>query len=360
MQIKDYLYSLITDQRKGLLASLLKGLLLACSFIYGFIVRILSFSYNHGIFRRYKPKCKVISVGNITWGGTGKTPMIEMLAKLLKEKGHKIAILSRGYKRTENKDKDDQSLDNLGDESYLLTKKLVGIPVLVGRNRITNAKRVIKDHSIDTIILDDGFQHWRIARDLDIVMIDSMNAFGNGHLMPRGILREGFKSLKRAQIFILTKTDLKAGGLSCLKDRLSKINPEALILDSIHKPLGFYNFKNEELPLSFIENKNICLVSSIASPESFEGIVLNLRGKVVIKFCFSDHHKYSDNDIKNIYDNCRRLNIDNIVTTEKDMVKLKSLPNMQDSLSDAVALRIKLEVTQGKVFYDRLLSLYSS
>ena len=358
MQINDYFYSLITDKRNDFIACVLKIILLVCSFVYSLLIRI---SYVYSIFLRYRPRCKVIRVGNITWGGTGKTPMVEILARFLKEQGRNVAILSRGYRSDKSQgEPKDKNADTLGDESYLLTKKLPDTHILVGKNRIKNAKKAVREYNVDTIILDDGFQHWRMFRDLDIVMIDSMNPFGNENIIPRGILREPLRHLRHAQIFVLTKTDLQSGGLSYLKDRLSKINPEAVILESIHRPMRFYNLTNSELPLSYIKDRNVCLVSSVASPESFEKTVENLDAKIALKFFFPDHHKYNDSDIENIRDNCKRLNIDCIVTTEKDAVKLESIHNIQNLLPGLIILQIKLEIIQNKVFYDRLLSVYTS
>ena len=192
-KIKTYYIDLVKDKRKGALAAFFSFFLLLISFIYGFFVKLTLRCYQMKLFKSYRPGCRLISVGNISWGGTGKTPLVEALAKFLQQEGKKPAVLIRGYGK---------------DEIYMLKDKLKDIPVLAGRNRIRTARYALKHYGADTIILDDGFQHWRLERDLDIVLIDVKFPFGNRSLTPRGILREPLSSLSRADVFGLTNSDL--------------------------------------------------------------------------------------------------------------------------------------------------------
>ncbi|MEW6170939.1 MAG: tetraacyldisaccharide 4'-kinase [Candidatus Omnitrophota bacterium] len=346
--MKKYFYSLATDQKNNFFAIIIKVFLYIFSLIYGVIVFFNVCFYKISIFRSYKLNCVVISVGNITWGGTGKTPFLIELSNYLKNEGHKIAILTRGYK----------SYKNIGDETALLKNNLKDVLVISGKNRLKNALIALKEYSIDTIILDDGFQHYKIARDLDIVLLDSTNPFGNKNLIPRGILREPISSLKRAHIFLLTKVDL-VNQVMELEKKLTKINPKAMILESRHAPIQIYDLKtNDTLNLDILKNKNICSLSAVASPESFTKTLENLKAKIILDFSFLDHHEYSLKEIENIIKECRNKNIDTIVTTQKDAIKLKDF-NLDLSNIKIFVLKIKLEITENKEkLYDELLSLY--
>lgn len=352
-----YLYKLATDEHKGFLAGVIKFFLYPLSLIYGLIVRLLIFVY------RIKPRqldCRVISVGNITLGGTGKTSLAALIARYLKQQGHRVAILSRGYKRkVKIYDLRFTNYENMGDEPYMLAKNLGGIPVIVNKDRIKAAKQAIKAHNADTIILDDGFQQWKIEKDLEIVAIDSAKPFGNRQLIPRGILREPLSSLRRADIFILTKTNLNPD-FQDIEHFLSRVNPAAQIFDSIHKPIGFYKLDNvnELLGLDVLKGKKVTLISGIGDPESFENLIAGLGINIGLSFKFPDHHQYSQKDLESIVQESQKKSIDTIITTEKDAVRLY---DMRYAICDMqlLVLRIELVITNDeKGFYNRLLQLY--
>jgi len=353
--MRNYLYLLATDKKKGFIASAFKFLLYLLSLIYGLIVKILAFYYR---IRAYKLNCKVISIGNITLGGTGKTPFVQILAEYLYERGHRIAIISRGYKR---KTRDDElstmSYQTMGDEAYLLSKNLPLIPVLVGRDRINKAKKALEKYNVDTIILDDGFQHWRLFRDLDIVLINAKNTFGNNHLIPRGILREPISSLKRADIIVLTKLDLKEESLSLILGRIKKINPKAGIFKAIYQPQNFLDISKNRYPLSFIKDKEICLVCGIADPDSFESALNNLGARLILKFIFFDHYVYEKEGIERIIDSCIKKNIKIIVTTEKDNMRLEGFHKILQSYLFILRSEIKI-IDREDDFFKRTDSLY--
>lgn len=364
----QYLYQLITEEDKNnvsfFAAFLLKPLLYLCSLVYSLAIRSILLTYKVGLFPRHKLDCAVISVGNITWGGTGKTPLVEMLARRLDREGERVAILSRGYKKVvarKNKSHGQElTLEAMGDEPYLLKKNLPHIPVLVGRDRVATGKRAVREYSVKAVILDDGFQYWRLFRDLDIVTINTFSSFGNAHLLPRGILREPLSSLKRADIFMLTKVDLGERNLLNLRERLERINPQALIVESVHQPVSLSEFKGEKVSWEELKEKGICLLSGIADPLTFQKTVSNLGAKIDLKFQFPDHYSYRQEDIKRIVDACRQQGLKRIVTTEKDAVRLSGLEAqcLQFDIHILI-LRIEIRITKNeREFFDRLHSLY--
>lgn len=332
--------------------------LIPFSFIYFLIVSLRNFFYRLHIFKEHRLDARVISVGNITWGGTGKTPLTVLIAEALSKKGQKPAILIRGYGR---------------DEPELLSRLLTGVPVAVGRDRVKKGREAIAMHSVDTLLLDDGFQHRRIKRDLDIVCIDATDPFGNGWLIPAGSMREGLTSLKRADIFLITKADLVQDqkALEALEKRLKKINPEAIIVKSIHRPELFYKLSNEQLvDIESLKHKDIALVSAIGNPSAFEKTILNLGLKFKKHFIFRDHHWYRNKDLEKINGYCSRNGIDSVITTEKDAVRLRITPvrrNLgeggtgESRTTNIFVLRIKLEITENEQgFHKRLFRIHNS
>lgn len=351
--LKEYFYNLANDKAKGIIAFFLKAFLLLLSLVYSLLVRIVGFAYKINILKVRRLSCKVISIGNITWGGTGKTPIVEMVAKKLLETGHKLAIQSRGYKR--------KNKEAIGDEPNMLQDNL-NIPVIVGENRLKEARLALKKFNLDTIILDDGFQQWRIFRDMDIVVIDAMNPFGNGCLIPRGILREPLISLKRADIFFLTHTDLASNNLGPIKQRLREINPKVHIVESRHAPLGLYNILDNDKRIineGLLKDKNLGLVTAIGNPDSFEKTLLNLGLNISLKFIFLDHHEFIKEDFKEIISQCLKEGISTIVTTQKDAVKLKDYCLALNNF-EVFVLRIQIKITENEgIFFNRLFGLYS-
>jgi tetraacyldisaccharide 4'-kinase len=352
--MRSFLYNLATDKSRGFIPAAIKIFLLLLSFLYGGIALSLAFFFR---LRPVRLPCRVISVGNITLGGTGKTAIVEFISRYLRDKGHKIAILSRGYKKTSEGSGDYKAV---GDEPYMLSRNLGNIAVIVNRDRIKGAQEAFREQGADTVILDDGFQQWKIKKDLEIVAVDAVNPFGNRHLLPRGILREPLSSLRRSDIFLLTKVDLNPQ-YHKLRDFLARLNPGALIVDSIHRPVGFYPLgNNQELSgPDALKGETAALVSGIGDPDSFEALVKSLGINVGLSLRFPDHHNYSAQDVKDIILQSRKKNIAKIITTEKDAVRL--LP--EDAANQQMrffVLRIALKITVNEEgFCARLLKLYS-
>lgn len=356
IMFRDYLYNLATDKYKGPVACAVKFFLFLLSLIYFIGVRVLVFFYG---FSKQRLNCKVISVGNITLGGTGKTLLVEFIAGYLSRQGHKVAILSRGYKRKSG----DSGLavtgyEKMGDEAYMLSKSLKDIPVVVDADRVRCAKTAIEKYGVDTVILDDGFQQWRIAKDLEIVTIDVNNPFGNRHVLPRGILREPLSSLRMADVFILTKVgpDISLQGT---ENFLRRINNKAVIFQSAHKPEGFYDFNKpgELLNTDTLKGKSVTLLCGIGDPASFENLIKNLGINAGLSFRFPDHYHYTNEDLNKVINASKEKGIDAIVTTEKDMARLSGFP---DCALRIYILKIKLSIINDEQeFCNGLLKLYS-
>ena len=293
----------------------------------------------------------MISIGNITWGGTGKTPFVEWLVQYLKEKKIKPAVLIRGYmmksflqnavilrpKAEESHVRnawDSSALSGLqndgSDEASMLQQFFPDVPVLVGRNRIQNAKQALKEHSRDVFVLDDGFQHWKLERDLDIVAIDCMNPFGNGCLIPRGILREPLKSLTRADLFVLTKTDWGKENISLIKKKLHSINPDAPVIETVHRPTALLDLCDPSVKesLEFLNGKTVAAFCGIGQPDSFARLLKSLGADVVVFKAFGDHQLYRQEDVLSLLNFCREKKVQTLVTTQKDAVKLTPFLNL--------------------------------
>jgi tetraacyldisaccharide 4'-kinase len=355
----NYLYELATDRQQGSLAGLIKFFLFILSLLYGLSVTIVIF-FMHLFSQRLS--CKVISVGNITLGGTGKTVLVEYLARYLKNQGRTIAVLSRGYKRnTKYKIPNAQfGYPFMGDEPYMLRKKLSQVPVIVDNNRIRATRKAIMEHATDTVILDDGLQQWRIKKDLEIVTIDATNPFGNLHLLPRGILRQPLSTLANTDIFVLTKTNLNPD-ITDLKGYLEKLNPRALICEAKYQPAGFYRLgQDKEIcrEVGQLREQPQALLCGIADPDSFENLIRSLEIEVKAFFSFPDHHPYVPSELERIIREAQLKGAKGIITTEKDAVRLEGVLELVPSLLTIFVLSINLEIVQDEIFNQRIRALY--
>ncbi|MBU2591053.1 MAG: tetraacyldisaccharide 4'-kinase [Nitrospinota bacterium] len=317
--VKSVMYGDAED--KTPVSSLLKG----GSIVYGGAVSLRSSLYSRGVLRVKKLPKPVISIGNLTVGGTGKTPAVIMVAERLLKMGKKPVILSRGYKReggnasTIVSDGDTLLADRryAGDEPYMIAKRLKGVPVVVGSNRFASGLLALERFEVNVFILDDGFQRIQLHRDLNILLIDSKNPFGNGHLLPRGILREPIEAAARADIIILTKCDSDSVSIP---PQIPNHIPIALSATTISKLISVSN--GETQPIEIIKGKKVAAFCGIGSPESFADSLKDAGAEVLIFKSFPDHHAYSSNDINEILSEAVVEGVDYLVTTEKDSVKL--------------------------------------
>ncbi|MBN1913800.1 MAG: tetraacyldisaccharide 4'-kinase [Candidatus Omnitrophica bacterium] len=365
MGIKNYLYDLATEKKDGVVAACLKGILFLLSLIYGLALRCLVFFYG---LRPYKADCKVISVGNITVGGTGKTSLVEYISRYLSGQGRKVVVISRGYKkkiqnslpgRQAGKSKI-QNYENMGDEPYMLQENLKGIPVIVDKDRVKAIEQAIKEHAPDAVVLDDGLQQWKIKKDLEIVAIDAVSPFGNQKILPRGILRESLSALRRADIFVLTKTNLNPD-IQDTEELLSQINPKAEISLAIHKPASLYKFGSPGViyEVEKLLNIPVALFCGIADPDSFRDLISGLGLSVGQSLKFDDHYHYRQRDLEDMAREAKRENIRTLITTEKDAARLLGL-NVSGLGVDLLILRIELKISQNEEgFHNRLRRVFA-
>jgi tetraacyldisaccharide 4'-kinase len=348
---REYLYNLVTGKIKGPQAVLLRGCLFLLSLVYGLAVVILA------AWQRIRPRrlgAKVISVGNITLGGTGKTTLVEYLSAKLSAQGYKIAVLSRGYKRNPAR----IGAGGLGDEPMMLQENLPSAKIIVDKNRARAAQKAIRDHACDTLILDDGLQQWKIFKDLEIITIDTGNPFGNCRMLPAGFLREPLGALKRADIFVLTQV-YSGQVLDGLTAKLKRINSRALIVESKHEPKGVRRLDqaDELMDTQFLKGLPVAIFSGIGNPDGFSDCVCGLGSKVVKTYKFPDHHDYTQADILRIVKEAKENNLEAIITTQKDAVKIREL-NIKEA--PILVLEIKLSITKNEAeFNRRLFKLYS-
>ena len=341
--MRNYIYSIISDRRKGFAVPAVKAALLVLSLFFLIAVKIRGYLYKLGILRCFHLSSKVISVGNITLGGVGKTPIVRMIAEYIQGQDKKPAVLLRGYM----KDKEEGIIPS--DEAMLLESSLRDVPVAVGKDRVKGAKKILDNSRPYVFWLDDGFQHWRIYRDLDIVAIDATNPFGNGYLLPRGILREPFGSLARADVFIITKCDFGRKNIAKIRTVLTEKSPNAAIVETVHSPEYFLSlYENENIELSFIKGKTVCLFCGIGDPVSFNKTVITLGAQVEKHFFFSDHHWYAEKDIEKIVSCCLENNIFYVVTTKKDAVKLEPFKRVVGDKIRVLVLEIKIKILSGE------------
>jgi len=377
-ELEQWGADVIFGRAKGFRASLARALMLGLSGIFRGLVQLRIALFRHGLKPQEYLGVQVISVGNLTVGGTGKTPVVELLARTLRDKGRNVAILSRGYKskKLEQKQKwknqkgslipSDQMpkvvstgsallLDSkfAGDEPFMLARNLEGVAVIVDKDRVKGARFATSQLQAETLILDDGMQNFDLAHSIDIVLIDSRSPFGTEALLPRGTLREPPKNLRRASFILITKCD----GTSNAKliNRIRKYNPTAEIIECAHGPQYLENlYTRERMPLSMLQDKWVGAISAIAVPENFERSLQKLGARVEIKRHFSDHHRFSRRDVDRFMQRCIERDMEMILTTEKDAVRF---PRPTEINVPIYFLRIEVEILSGKDAWDHLISL---
>ncbi|MDY7030649.1 MAG: tetraacyldisaccharide 4'-kinase [Thermodesulfobacteriota bacterium] len=327
------------------------------SLLYRIIVQTRCLFYKRNVLQLKQLPCRVISVGNISLGGSGKTPTTHYIAQLLHDQGFQVAVLSRGYKgKARNKINLVSNGHEIflnprdsGDEPYMLATKLNGVPVLTSKDRFKTGKYAIEHFGSSILILDDGFQHIQLKRDLDILLLDSQVMAGNTYLFPRGILREPLKNMKRADLFLVTRSKDPRQNRE-LETTIKEIKEDAMIFYGNFQPKCLINPFGETIGLNSLKDKRVLAFSGIAHPEYFTASLNELGATVVQELAFTDHHWYSHKD----YEKIRRISreVDITVTTEKDMVKIDN-----SFLRDVkvCALRIKLFINREEAFRQFLL-----
>jgi tetraacyldisaccharide 4'-kinase len=368
---ESYTIDVIFGRREGMRATVFAGFLQGLSYIFSGIAQSRLWLYRKRIFHDQPLGCLVVVVGNLTVGGTGKTPVVEKFARALRDRGRKVAILSRGYRsksapmwkkwwyrlsHTEEPPprivSDGQRVlldsEQAGDEPYMLARNLPGVFVIVDKNRVKAGAYAIKKFGCDTLILDDGFQYLPLKGRLNLLLVDKTNPFGNGHLLPRGILREPIKHLKRASYVFLTKSDGERDVE--LEELIQKHNPGVDVIECAHRPQYLQRFGSDERqPLDWLRGKKVGAFSGIAVPESFEKFVRDLGGHIAFTRRFLDHYRFTSEDFVSIFTEGIEQKVEFIVTTEKDAVRLP------DGLPCAVPiyyLRLEIDIIRGASDFD--------
>lgn len=374
-ELEQWGADVIFGRARGFRAAMTRFLMSWLSWIFRALVQCRIALYRKG----FKPQeylgTQVVSIGNLTVGGTGKTPVVELLAKSLRDRGRKVAILSRGYKskkldRAQNwTGKDGKQipaermprvvstgsallLDSkfAGDEPFMLARNLDGVAVIVDKDRVKGGRFAVSELKAETLLLDDGMQYLDLAHSFDITLIDSRSPFGTGSLLPRGTLREPPRNLRRASYILITKCDGSPN--TDLIARIRKYNPVADIIECAHGPVHLENlYTREREPLTFLEGKWVGAISAIAVPESFERSLAALGAKVEIKRRFSDHHRFHRRDVDDFMQRCVERDMEVIVTTEKDAVRF---PRPTEINVPIYFLRIEVQILAGQEAWDAM------
>lgn len=348
--------------------------LLALSRVFTWIVKGRFFLYDNRILHDTPLGCKVVVVGNLTVGGTGKTPVTEKMARVLSERGRRVAILSRGYKSrsdplfrkfwrwlTQGKKPDPRVVsdgkrlllesDESGDEPYMLARNLLplGVVVIVHRNRVESGAFALKRFGIDTILLDDGMQYLPLRGQINLLLVDKTNPFGNGRLLPRGILREPVENVRRGTYVFLTKSD--GSPSDELETLIHKHHPAVEIIECAHKPKLLSSLDGlVMLPLDYLKGKRVATFSGIATPERFEDFVRQFGAQILYNQRFLDHHRFSEEDLVDVFDEAMASDAEFVVTTEKDAVRIDPSRKWRLPL---YFLRLEIEIVRGQEVFDR-------
>jgi tetraacyldisaccharide 4'-kinase len=371
-----YTVDVVLGRRADAGAALYGALLHGLSWLFSGVVQARLWLYRHRILHDRPLGCLVVVVGNLTVGGTGKTPVVEKWARTLRDRGRKVAILSRGYKskapglwkkwwywlsHTEEppprvvSDGVRVLLDSeqAGDEPYMLARNLPGVVVLVDKNRVKAGAYAIKRFGCDTLVLDDGFQYLPLKGSLNLLLVDKTNPFGNGRLLPRGILREPVKHLRRASYVFLTKSNgTRDPELEAL---IARHNPAADLIECAHRPQHLQRLGAEadgeegRRPLAWLQGRRVFAFSGIAAPESFEKFLRDLGAKVMGRERFLDHYRYSAADLAELLAQAEREGAECLVTTEKDAVRV---PAARPGRLPVYYLRLEIEIIRGAADFD--------
>ncbi len=364
---ETFFLEVVFEERHDFKARFTRAVLFVLSKVFTAAIKVRRWLYNVRIFRDRTLGVQVIAIGNLTVGGTGKTPVVEKFARELRDAGRNVAILSRGYRskpaplhtRVMNRllFRSDQTpprivsdgksllLDSemAGDEPYMLASNLKDVIVLVDKDRVKSGRYAIEKFGCDTLLLDDGFQYWNLrGRRHDVVLVDRQQPFGNEHMLPRGTLREPPSHLARANTIFITKSD---GNTAALRERIGKLNSTAAIIECVHRPLYIEDvFTGERHSLDLIKGKKVASLSGIAQPESFEQSLVKIGGELVYTKRFADHHRFTQQEILNAINRSKKRQADVIITTQKDAVRF---PKIDRRDLPFYFMRVEIQIVSG-------------
>jgi tetraacyldisaccharide 4'-kinase len=340
---------IVSGRRSGPVAALLRRLLRAAEIPYASAMRFRNRRYDTGKSIVHKIGVPVVSVGNITLGGTGKTPMVEWIARWFRKSGVRVSIVSRGYRAEEG---------GRNDEARELEQKLPDVPHLQNPDRVSAAKIAVEELETQLIVLDDGFQHRRLARDLDIVLLDALDPFGLDHVFPRGMLREPLSGLRRADIIVLSRVDvLDAAEKEKIKKRVELLSPNAVLAEAKHAAVDLISAAGTCAPLEFLKNRPIAAFCGLGNPAGFIHTAKACGYNLLSSREFPDHHCYSRNDLEDLVNWAESAKAEAILCTHKDLVKIG-----MDRLGKMplFAIRVGIEFLSGQEVMENFLKIILS
>lgn len=362
---QDSFRKLVSGESSGPGAALLRFILGIAALIYRLIIGMRNFLYSRGWLKIHRADAAVISIGNITTGGTGKTPLVILLCKQIisnskfKISNSQCAILTRGYKtrrpfsvmRRAKKGRGTQyAIRNTINEPAILAESCPGVQVVVNPDRVAGAAEAVNRFGAKVLIMDDGFQHRRLGRDLDIVTIDSTAPFGYGKLLPAGLLREPVSTLKRADAVVITRCDqVTEAELTQIEGKLRQVNPEIVIARSVHAPVCAKSINDREISLEELKGKKIFAFCGIGNPAAFFNTVEALGAELIGSRVFDDHYHYADECLADIYKQGQHFGADLILTTQKDWFSspLSAMPDASREVNFAY-LAVELRFISGE------------
>ena len=326
----------ISGDRRGVIATVMLAILRLLAVLYGGVTAVRNFIFDTGMRQPTEVDVPVISIGNLTTGGTGKTPIVASIIRMLQEVEREPGILSRGYRADGS---------GMNDEKRVLEHLCPGVPHVQNPDRITGAGEIIARHQVDSIVLDDGFQHRRIARDLDLVLIDATNPFGYNHVLPRGLLRESIRGLRRAHGVIVTRcVQVSATRLAGVEERICRVAPQLKdrLVRVSFRPVGLLKIDRTTQLLSQIEKRRVMVLAAIGNPAGFEETCRRAGANVVESRVYPDHYHYTRTDLSAVQSEAAAHRVDFVLTTVKDIVKIQllGLEMNDDKTVPIVALEI--------------------
>lgn len=353
--MNDHYRNLISGQPAGPIAGLERAVLRAAESIYRFNVDRRNHSYDRDPSKSISLSVPVISIGNITVGGTGKTPLTMCLAQRLLDQARRPAVISRGYKAADGV---------LNEEMRLIQRRVPGVVCLSDPDRVAAGRRAIDEHGADVLLMDDGFQHRRLRRDVDIVLIDALNPFGYGHVLPRGLLREPMDGLRRADLIVITRADqAETGSVEKIRSDLRSRFPQLPVASCSHRPVGFVDLAGQPIKVSADQLQRVVLFAGIGRPGAFEMTAREFGAHPVGRFWWPDHHHYGPTDVKTLMDLVRKNEASFLLTTEKDAVKLADMKVDWPAPVGALRIEIAFDDADREAFFqpiDRLVGAAAS
>ena len=377
-ELEQYFLEVMDGRRRRWYDRTLCGILFIASRFYRMGNQFRIWMYDKRVIRHHALGCLVVSIGNLSCGGTGKTPVVEVFARSLSSQGRRVAILSRGYRSRKRplwfrlkhlfstqkielppkvvSDGKDLLLNSeyAGDEPFMLASNLKNVAVLVDKDRVKSGIYAITRFHSDVIILDDGFQYLMLKPHINIVLVDSTDPFGNGHVLPRGILREPIKNIRRADYVFLTKSD-GSHRIAHLKRFIRRHTRRAEIIECCHRPqylVRLFSGGARE-PLDRLRGAKVAALSAIARPESFERFLEEFGAVLVLRDHYADHHRYTQQEIIDFINEAKAAGAEFIVTTEKDAVRIPRILRCDVPL---YYLRIEIDILSGQESFDQCIS----